>query len=66
MTLSISTSRVARFTGMNHHAQHVFLLLKKKKIVVWDRHRWLMSIILATWEAEIRRLEVRGQPGQIV
>jgi hypothetical protein len=28
--------------------------------------RWLMSIILATWEAEIRRIEVPDQPGQIV
>jgi hypothetical protein len=27
---------------------------------------WLMPVILATWEAEIRRIEVRGQLGQIV
>jgi hypothetical protein len=25
-----------------------------------------MPIILATWEAEIRRIKVRSQPGQIV
>jgi hypothetical protein len=30
------------------------------------RHQWLMPIILATWEAEIERIEVPGQPGQIV
>jgi hypothetical protein len=27
---------------------------------------WLTSVILATWEAEIRRIEVPSQPGQIV
>jgi hypothetical protein len=27
---------------------------------------WLTLAILATWEAEIRRIMVRGQPGQIV
>jgi hypothetical protein len=27
---------------------------------------WLTPVILATQEAEIRRIEVRSQPGQIV
>jgi predicted transcriptional regulator len=30
------------------------------------RHRWLTPVILATQEAEIRRVEVRSQPGEIV
>jgi hypothetical protein len=27
-------------------------------------HQWLMPIILAAWEAEIRRIEIRGQAEQ--
>jgi hypothetical protein len=35
---------------------------KKKKARYW----WLTPVILATWESEIRRILVRGQPRQIV
>jgi hypothetical protein len=29
-------------------------------------HQWLTPIIVASWEAEIRRIVVRSQPRQIV
>jgi hypothetical protein len=31
-----------------------------------DRHRWFTPVFLATQEAEIRRIMVQSQPGQIV
>jgi hypothetical protein len=31
-----------------------------------SRVQWLTPVILATQEAEIRRIEVRSQPGEIV
>jgi hypothetical protein len=36
------------------------------KIGLIARHQWLMPIILASQEAEIRRITVQSQPGQIV
>jgi hypothetical protein len=32
------------------------------KNTIRARHRWLTSVVLATWEAEIRRIEVPAQP----
>jgi hypothetical protein len=40
------------------------LCLKEKKILA--RQWWLMPVILATWEAEIRRIKVQSQPRQTV
>jgi hypothetical protein len=39
---------------------------RQKEIARLPRHRWLMLIILATWEAEIGRILVHSQPRQIV
>jgi hypothetical protein len=41
---------------------------KKKKKETLERawHQWLMPVILDTQEAEIRKITVRSQPGQIV
>jgi hypothetical protein len=33
------------------------------KLNLLARHQWLMSVILATQEAEIRRIVVQRQPG---
>jgi hypothetical protein len=34
--------------------------------LIMARCPWFMPIILATWEAEIQRIVVLAQPGQIV
>jgi hypothetical protein len=40
--------------------------VKKKRILMLAGSQWLTPGILATQEAEIRRIVVRTQPGQIV
>jgi hypothetical protein len=45
---------------------HEMLLLLVNKNEYQARHQWLTPVILATQEAEIRRITVGSQPGQIV
>jgi hypothetical protein len=35
-------------------------------IIIWAGSQWLTPVTLATQEAEIRRIVVQSQPGQIV
>jgi hypothetical protein len=34
------------------------------KSIPYSRHQWLTPVILATWEVEIRKIEVSSQPGK--
>jgi hypothetical protein len=45
-----------------HKNNQTYFSLLNDAVLSW----WLMPIILATQEAEIRRIMVRRQPGQIV
>jgi hypothetical protein len=38
-------------------------LLYLLKIIMSTRCQWFIPLILATWEAEFRRITVSGQPG---
>jgi hypothetical protein len=41
--------------------------LKKEGLKKWISagHQWLVPIIIATWEAEIGRIMIQGESGQI-
>jgi hypothetical protein len=48
---------------------HAPKIVKKKNLtkrITKDGHQWLTLVILATQEAEIRRIAVQNQAGQIV
>jgi hypothetical protein len=40
--------------------------VRLKISVLLARHWWFTPIILATWEAEIKRMEVQGQSAQTI
>jgi hypothetical protein len=42
------------------------LLISAFNVSFEARHQWFTHVILATWEAEIGRIKVQGQPGQII
>jgi hypothetical protein len=46
--------------------QPLFSIIVYFRNVLEARHQWLIPVILATWEAEIRKIAVPGQPEQIV
>jgi hypothetical protein len=48
---NIKSETLAIFSGIKEHSCQV---------------QWLPPVVLATWDAEIRRVMVQGQPGQIV
>jgi hypothetical protein len=56
--------KLSIFTNPNSSAFLLFIYLRKKAML--GGCQWLTSVILATQEAEIRRIEVQSQPRQIV
>jgi hypothetical protein len=51
--------------------QSVLCYLQSTEEVTWKlkhsaRHQWLTPAIVAIWEAEVGKIAVHGQPGQIV
>jgi hypothetical protein len=52
-------------TGFELRASHL-LGRRSKKCLHFAKCQWLTPVILVTEEAEIRRIKVQGQSGQIV
>jgi hypothetical protein len=50
----------------SHSFSHHILIIATMKVKKKARRWWLTPAILATQEAEIRRIMVQSQPGQIV
>jgi hypothetical protein len=55
-----------RSPEINRHEPMCPVYLNSYKKMVWARYWWFTPVILATWEVEIRRNTVQGQPRQIV
>jgi hypothetical protein len=65
-TNNLTQSTVLFFTEFYYSWSLILWLPNFFEIWVWAGHQWLTPIILATQEAEIRRISVWSQPGQIV
>jgi hypothetical protein len=61
MTVSLTKSLL----DILYNYVYFFLPILKLNDNISVRHQWLTSIILATQEAEIRRITVQSQPRQI-
>jgi hypothetical protein len=72
--ITCRTSRIISLLGdwepyprdNRNHAEKNTRTIRKLKILQQAGCLWLTPVILATQEAEIRRITVRNQPGQIV
>jgi hypothetical protein len=59
------------FLLLTHVYEIVFVLITTRRkagdeCLLLAGHQWLTPIIRATWEAEMGRMEIQGQPRQIV
>jgi hypothetical protein len=61
------TYKAAFGSSYNDSSHSGYSVLRQPlKIKIWAEHWWLSSVILATWEAEIRGIKVQGYPRHIV
>jgi hypothetical protein len=57
-----SPSKCLDYRCVSPHAAKTFILTAMLLSRCW----WFIAVILVTWEADVRKIKVRGQPRQIV